>query len=103
MNKIPVDYDLLIKLGTDKCWVKNLFLLRKNNKKKSLLRDALHNSTIKNLDKLYLLRKNFHAISNKEIYITDHQNTYLSSDEEEYKFCFVDIESNNTEQELELG
>ncbi len=55
MNRIPVDYDMLIKLGTDKSWVKNLFILRKKYNKKSLRRDALHNSTIKNLDKIYSL------------------------------------------------
>lgn len=95
MNNIPVDYDLLIKLGSDKSWVKNLFLLRKkykkNYKNKSLLRNALHNSTIKNLDKLYLSKNNFYGVSNNEFNITDHPNTYPSSDDEDYKLCFIDI------------
>lgn len=95
MNNIPVDYDLLIKLGCDKSWVKNLFILRKKYKKiyknKSLLRNALHNSTIKNLDKLYLSKNNFYRVSNNEFNITDHPNTYLSSDDEDYKLCFIDI------------
>ena len=104
-NKKAVDYDLLIKLGTDKCWVRNLFILRKNYKKTSLLRDALHNKTIENLDKIYdslentvkkknniSYKNNYYGVINKKENINENNDSDDSDDnsDDDYKLCFVD-------------
>ena len=111
--KRAVDYDLLIKLGTDKSWVKNSFILRKNYKKTSLLRNALHNKTIQNLDKIYdsiqdtiieqtiIKKTNNYGLHNKDK-IENEKLNYDSDDssDEDYKLCFIDTYYSETSQEL---